>query len=62
MMLLTTADAARALRLSAERVRQLERAGVLRAYRTVGGLRIYLASDVERLAAERAARRGRAQA
>jgi excisionase family DNA binding protein len=48
-----TGDAARRLALSAERVRQLERAGLLRAVKTVGGVRLYRREAVEALAAQR---------
>jgi DNA-binding transcriptional MerR regulator len=44
-----TGEAARRLKVSPERVRQLERAGVLPARKTVGGFRIYRAADVEAL-------------
>jgi len=45
---LLTSDVARALGTSVDNVRRLERKGVLRARRTVGGVRIYDADDVER--------------
>jgi len=54
---LMTGDVARRLGVTSERVRQLERQGVLKAERTVSGLRIFNASDVERLARERQERR-----
>jgi excisionase family DNA binding protein len=55
-VLLTTVDAARKLKLSTERVRQLADAGLLRSTRTLRGQRLYASEDVERLARERAAR------
>lgn len=54
---LLTGDDAQRLGLSPDRVRQLERAGVLLAQRTPTGLRLYDRDVVERLAAERAQRR-----
>jgi excisionase family DNA binding protein len=51
--ILGTTDAAFRLGCSAERVRQLERAGKLPAEKTLGGQRIFKTEDVERLAAER---------
>ena len=54
---LLISDAARILRLAERSVRVLEAAGVLRAERTPGGLRIFRRGDVERVAAERASRR-----
>lgn len=47
--LFTTGDASRYLGVSAERVRQLERSGQLRAERTVNGIRIFSLSAVEEL-------------
>jgi len=53
--LLSTADAAKILRLSADMVRLLARAGRLRAAAaSVRGVRLFLRRDVEALAAERA--------
>jgi DNA-binding transcriptional MerR regulator len=55
---LLTGDAARVLRISPLRVRQLGDAGVLSiAARTIDGTRLYRRADVEKLAAERAARK-----
>jgi excisionase family DNA binding protein len=51
---LTTGDAAKELNVSAERVRQLEREGVLRAVKTKSGMRIFSASEVEALRQARA--------
>jgi excisionase family DNA binding protein len=48
--LLTTADAARQLNRSADRVRGYEREGKLPALRTRSGQRLFRASDVDRLA------------
>jgi hypothetical protein len=56
---LLTGDAARRLGVSPERVRQLERAGVLVATKTVSGFRIYSAADVEKLRLQRAEARRR---
>lgn len=56
---LTTLDAARRLGLSAERVRQLSRAGILPAVRTPRGQRIYAGRDVETLRLQRERARGR---
>jgi excisionase family DNA binding protein len=56
----TTSEAARLLRVSESLVRQLERNGHLPATRTGTGMRIFIRSDVERLAVAREAqRRGR---
>ena len=55
----TSGNAARALGVSAERIRQLEKLGRLPARKTAGGIRIFLRQDVERLAAERAARKAK---
>lgn len=54
--LLGTYDASLRLGVSPEMVRYLERTGKLPARRTAGGVRIFLAEDVERLAAERETR------
>lgn len=48
-----TGDVARVLRVSPARVDQLERTGVLRARRTLSGVRIYRAADVEALRRKR---------
>jgi excisionase family DNA binding protein len=53
---LTTGDVARKLRVSESHVRDLERSGRLPALRTSTGIRLFQASDVEKLAAERLAR------
>lgn len=50
--LLTTSDAARALRRSVESVREYERTGRLPAIRTQSGVRLFKLSDVEQLAAD----------
>ena len=44
---LLVSDVAKLIGRSADRVRQLERDGVLSAERTAGGVRIFRASDVE---------------
>ena len=59
MEILTVAEAARTLGCAAETVRELDRRGELPAMRTPGGWRVFLKADVERVAAERAARRRR---
>jgi excisionase family DNA binding protein len=56
---ITTSEAARLLRVSEASVRQLERNGRLAATRTGTGMRLFIRSDVERLALERAQRPGR---
>lgn len=52
--LLTSADAAAELHLTPDRIRQLARAGSLRAMRTRTGQRIFLAEDVAKFKAKRA--------
>lgn len=52
--LLAVGDAAVILNLSPDMVRVLERQGRLRAYRTPRGMRLFLRSDVEKLARSRA--------
>jgi len=54
---LTTLDVATRLEISAERVRQLEQAGILRAVKLPKGQRIFSAADVEVLRLQRAARK-----
>lgn len=54
--LLTPSDAARVLGLSPDSVRVLSDSGRLPAMRTVSGRRLFRRGDVDRLAAERAAR------
>ncbi len=54
-------QAARALGVSADHIRYLERRGVLHAER-VGGVRIFRRRDVEQLAEERAKQRAERQA
>jgi excisionase family DNA binding protein len=49
---LTTGEAAKVANRSAEAIRQYERAGKLKAWRTQRGLRLFRASDVQKLAAE----------
>jgi excisionase family DNA binding protein len=48
-----TADVARRLEISPDRVRALARSGQLRAIRTPGGTRLYRRGDVERLRDQR---------
>ena len=50
--LLTTSGAARILKKSADRVRDLESSGRLRALKTENGQRIFRLQDVEALARE----------
>ena len=50
--LLTTADAARLLTRSVDRVRGYEREGRLPALRTLSGVRLFQLHDVEKLAGE----------
>ena len=50
-----TSEAGRILERSAETVRAMERAGILKAVRTATGVRIFNRADVERLAREKAA-------
>jgi len=60
--LLQTHHVARRLEVTPARVRQLVREGKLRAVvEVLGGLRLFSVAEVERVAAERAARRGRQQ-
>ncbi len=51
---LSVTQAARALDLSADSIRRLERAGILPAIRVGKGERLFTPQDVENLAAERA--------
>lgn len=53
--LLSVGDAAAILGLSPDMVRVLHRKGRLHAFRTPRGVRLFLRSDVERLAREREA-------
>ena len=53
---MTVADVARALKLTPDGVRWLERTGKLKAIRTEGGMRLFRAEDVHRAATERVAR------
>lgn len=55
---LLTSDAARVLGVTADAVRDMERRGVLPAVRTASGVRLFSRADVERLAADREAKRG----
>jgi excisionase family DNA binding protein len=55
--ILGTTDAAMVLGVSAEFVRQLERAGKLPAEKTPSGRRIFRVEDVKRMAAEREQKR-----
>jgi len=54
--ILTSGPAARIIGFSTEALRQVVRAGNLRAMRTAGGVLLFKRSDVERFAAERQAR------
>jgi len=54
---LLVGDAASVLGVTPQAVRLFERAGQLRAFRTVSGTRLFLRSDVEQLAAERREKR-----
>ena len=47
--LLTSGEVGKVLGVTAERVRQLERAGILRAMKTPTGRRIYRVRDVDAL-------------
>ena len=60
MDFITTADAARIAKVSEDTIRAWERRGILPATKTPSGLRLFSRADVERLAAERAAKRGTA--
>lgn len=53
---LTVTGAARILGVTPETVRAYDRRGILPALRTDTGIRLFLRSEVERVAAERAAR------
>ena len=55
--ILTTADVARQLNRSADRVRQYEREGKLPARKTRSGVRLFKSSDVDRLAKELGSRK-----
>lgn len=55
--LITTGMVARALGISAERVRQIERAGYLPAMRTANGIRLFRADDVKEFRKQREERR-----
>lgn len=54
--LLMSGDVARLLNISSDRVRQLERAGKLKARRTARGQRIFRASEVDEFLKERLAK------
>lgn len=54
MKKLQTKDAAKLLNITADRVRQLEREGVIRAERTESNNRLFDRSEVEKLVRERA--------
>jgi hypothetical protein len=54
----TTAEAARRWGVTPPRARQIGDAGLVRVMRLENGLRLFDAADVERLAEERARRRG----
>jgi excisionase family DNA binding protein len=54
---LLTNEAAQLLKVSPETVRVWERTGVLPAVKTAKGVRLFARADVERLAAEREAKR-----
>lgn len=53
MDLFTVQDPARELGISADRVRQLERAGLIPCFRTPSGLRLFRPADVRKLAEQR---------
>jgi excisionase family DNA binding protein len=55
--LLTVIDVARILKVSGDSVRIYERQGRLPALKTLGGIRIFKRSDVERFSTNRALRR-----
>lgn len=55
--LLTVGDVARRLRMMPDAVRELERRGRLKAFRTEGGMRLFRESDVERFARDYKPRR-----
>ena len=57
--LIMTSDASKILDVSAERVRQLERAGDLHAIKTPKGMRLFKREEVERLAESRRNSHGR---
>lgn len=57
--LLLVGTVARRLDVSDDRVRQLERTGVLRAIRTSTGVRLFDPADVERVRIERAEKRNK---
>jgi DNA-binding transcriptional MerR regulator len=57
--ILTSAGAAKVLGLSIDMLRILERQGKVCPLRTENGIRLFLRSHVEELAAERAARKAR---
>jgi len=59
MSILTVTGAARILGVTPETVRYYDRQGILKTLRTESGIRLFLREDVERLAAERAARERR---
>lgn len=61
---LSTSEAGRVFMppLSAEMVRYLERTGQLKAHKTSRGVRFFERTDVERLAARRAARKKKREA
>jgi DNA-binding transcriptional MerR regulator len=54
-----TAEAARIVKISEDRIRQLSDAGILVTERTASGVRLFDRSEVERFAAERAAKNER---
>lgn len=56
--ILTSTEVGKRLNLSAERVRQLERTGHLRAVRTTNGIRLFAASVVEEFLKHRQSKRG----
>jgi excisionase family DNA binding protein len=58
MKVMMTATVARRLGITPCRVRQLADAGRIPSVRTADGIRLYRVDDIERIAAERAARRG----
>jgi excisionase family DNA binding protein len=54
---ITTGEAGQILKLSADRVREIEASGQLTAVRTGNGMRLFERAEVESLASRRAAKR-----
>jgi DNA-binding transcriptional MerR regulator len=57
--IMTTSDVSRALDISVDRVRQLERVGVLTARRTESGVRIFSRTVIDEFRRRRGAKRTR---